>query len=482
MQHQDGLPEPQRSFAFATVGLALFIAVLDGQIANIALPPITQAFAIRPVDAIWIVNGYQLAVTMVLLPLASLGEIVGYRRIYLGGLALFTAASLACAFSDTLPVLIAARAVQGLGAAGIMSINIALVRFIFPRAILGRAVGYTALIVGVSAAAGPTLAGLILAVSSWQGLFLINVPVGIVALLVGWRTLPVTPLSARPFDYPSAVLSAATFGLMILGVDSLGHSEALPLALGEMAASLVVGFVFVRHQLRQSAPMLPVDLLARPIFALSAATSVCSFAAQAIAFVSLPFFLHDALGRSASETGLLMTPWPIATALAATVSGRLADRLQPGPLAAVGLAVLAVGLLLLTMLPDGASDAELIWRLAIAGLGFGIFQAPNNKAMIASAPRNRSGGASGVQSTARLVGQSLGVALLAVIFGLVPGDKIAVALGLATALAAAGIVPSALRRFEPDEDETASPAPAAAPDAAVAPAGAPAAELSRRVS
>ncbi|WP_082652360.1 MFS transporter [Aureimonas sp. AU12] len=459
MPPQDGLPQPQRSLAFATIALALFVAVLDGAIANIALPPITRELGIRPVDAIWVVNAYQLAVTMVLLPLASLGERIGYRRVYLGGLALFTLASLLCALSSSLPTLVAARTLQGLGAAGVMSINIALVRFIFPRAMLGRAVGNVAVIVGVSAAAGPSIAGLILSIAPWQALFLVNVPVGLLALFVGWRTLPATPLSVHPFDWRSALLSAATFGLVISGINGLGHSEGLGLALGQIVLGLAIGVVFVRSQLRLPAPMLPVDLLARPVFALSAVTSICSFAAQSIAFVSLPFLLHDTLGRSAAETGLLMTPWPIATAAAAFVSGRLADRMAPGRLAAVGLAVFAAGLVALVLMPDAPSDADLVWRLVLAGLGFGTFQSPNNKVLIASAPRERSGGASGIQSTARLVGQSLGVAFLAVIFGLVPTDGARIALVLATVLAAGGILPSALRRFEPDV----APGPAAAP-------------------
>ena len=450
MDVQDGLAQPQRGLAFATVAVVLFVAVLDGAIANIALPPITREFDIRPADAIWVVNAYQLAVIMVLLPFASLGDILGYRRVYLGGLALFTLASLLCALSHSLPMLIFARALQGLGAAGIMSINIALIRFIFPQAMLGRAVGNVAMVVGISAAAGPSIAGVILAFASWQALFMVNVPIGILALAVGLRTLPTTARSGHRFDVKSVVLSAATFGLVISGVNSLGHPEGLAMALGEIAAGLMIGVLFVRSQLKLQAPMLPVDLLSRPIFALSALTSVCSFSAQAIAFVCLPFYLHDALQRTASQTGLLMSPWPVATAVAAFISGRLADRLQPGKIAAVGLAIFAGGLLSLTLLPSLPSDGDLVWRLALAGFGFGIFQTPNNKVLIASAPRERSGGASGIQSTARLAGQSLGVALLAVIFGLLPAHQIEVALGLATLLAAAGILPSALRRFEPE--------------------------------
>ncbi|MCO6051956.1 MFS transporter [Mesorhizobium sp. RP14(2022)] len=459
MQVQDGLPQPQRILAFSTVGLAVMMAVLDGAIANIALPPITQELQIRAVDAIWIVNAYQLVVTMSLLPLASLGEVYGYRRVYLGGLALFTFASLLCALSTSLPILIAARALQGLGAAGIMSINIALVRFIFPHNLLGRAVGNVAMVVAVSSAIGPSVAALILSLAPWQGLFLVNVPIGLLALLVGLKTLPFTPTAPRRFDWQSALLSAATFGLTISGVNALGHKEGMVLAASEIVLGLVVGTYFVSRQLRIPAPILPVDLLRKPIFALSATTSVLSFSAQGMAFVCLPFFLHDTLGKTPAETGLLMTPWPIATALAAFVTGRLADRFEPGKLSALGLFLFALGLLSLALLPSNPSTADLVWRLALTGLGFGTFQTPNNKIIITSAPRERSGGASGIQSSARLVGQTMGVALLAVIFGLIPSNQIEIALGLATCLAAAGIVPSALRRFEP------TPGPRAAPRA-----------------
>jgi len=458
MQFDDGLPPRQRLLAFASVGLTTFVAVLDAAIANIALPPLTQAFGVEPAEAVWVVNAYQIAITMVLLPLASLGEIAGYRRVYVGGLALFTAASLLCALSPTLPILILARALQGLGAAGIMSINIALVRFIYPRAMLGRAVGNVAVIVAVASAAGPSIAGAILAVAPWQALFLVNVPIGIAAFLLGRKSLPPSPLADRRLDVGGVVLGAATFGLVISGVNSLGTSDSQTLAVTQICLGLVVGVVFVRQQLQLPVPMLPVDLLRRPVFALSAVTSVCAFGAQAVAVVSLPFYLHDTLGHSAAETGLLLTPLPLATALAAFISGRAADRVaQPGLLAAIGLAIFAAGLASLALLPAAPSDLDLMWRLVVTGLGFGLFQAPNNKVLIASAPRERSGGAGAIQSTGRLVGQSLGVAGLAVVFGLIPDQPVTVALGAATLLAALAILPSALRRFEREPAAGTSP-------------------------
>src|SRR3984957_7213462 len=178
----DGLPLPRRYWSIVTIALGLIMAVMDGAIANVALPTIAQDLHATSSFSIWIVNGYQLAVVITLLPLSSLGEIIGYRRIYMAGLALFTVASLLCALSHTLLLLTAARVVQGFGAAGIMSVNSALVRFTYPRALLGRGIGINALVVAISAAVGPTVAAAILAVRTWPYLFAVNIPIGIAAL------------------------------------------------------------------------------------------------------------------------------------------------------------------------------------------------------------------------------------------------------------------------------------------------------------
>ena len=446
----DGLPPRERLLAMAAVALAMTMAVLDGAIVNVALPVMAKDLAVPPSAAIFVVNGYQIAVTAALLPFASLGDILGYRRVYLAGLAVFVAASLACALSPNLDVLIAARIAQGLGAAGIMSVNIALVRFIYPHRMIGRGVGNVALVVAVASAAGPTVAAAILSVASWQWLFLVNLPVGLAALFVASRTLPATPRSRARFDARSALLNAVTFGLLIIGIDGLGDPAGRGLALAEIAGALVVGTVFVLYQLRLPVPLLPVDLLRIPAFALSMATSIASFAAQMIAYVALPFYLQDVLHLSETRTGFLMTPWPIAIAVMAPLSGRLSDRYPPGLLGGLGLAVMAGGLTGLALLPPEPTTIDLVWRLTLCGLGFGMFQSPNNRVIVTSAPRERSGGASGMQSTARLTGQSLGAAWVAVLFGLTHGagaDKaVALCLWSAVALSAFGAVASVLRR------------------------------------
>ncbi|GEP09205.1 MFS transporter [Methylobacterium gnaphalii] len=454
---QDGLPIRERLLALLAIALAMTLAVLDGAIVNVALPAMARDLAVRPDQAIFLVNGYQIAVTASLLPLAALGDGIGYRKIYLGGLSVFTLASAACAYAPSLDLLIVARIAQGLGAAGIMSVNIALVRFIYPARLIGRGVGNVALIVAVASAAGPTVAAAILSVATWHWLFLVNLPVGLAALLVGARTLPHTPASGRRLDLPSSVLNALTFGRVIIGVDGLGSAESRPLAFAELGGALVIGTVFVRRQLALPAPLLPVDLLRIPAFALSMASSICAFSSQMTAFVALPFYLQDVLHLSATQTGLLMTPWPIAVAAMAPFAGRLSDRYPPGLLGGIGLATMAAGLTGVVLLPADPSTLDIVWRLSLTGLGFGLFQSPNNRLIITSAPPERSGGASGMQSTARLTGQSLGAALVAVLFGLThadgaggsPARAVLFSLAAAIALALTGTVTSVLRKPRP---------------------------------
>jgi MFS transporter, DHA2 family, multidrug resistance protein len=419
-----------------TVGLAITVSVLDSSIANVALPTIAGDMSASPSTAIWIVNAYQLAIVMTLLPLATLGEIYEYRRVYRVGLAVFTVASLACALSHTIVELTLARVLQGLGGAGIMSVNAALIRFIYPRAQLGRAIGVNAVVVSIAAAVGPTIASLILSLASWPWLFAINVPIGIVALL-GIGKLPVTPRGKHRFDVVGAALNAATFVLVITAMDGIAHHQPAGSIAAQAMGAIALGSVLVWRETHRAWPLLPVDLMRVRIFSLSVATSVCSFIAQMMAYVTLPFFLQVRLGRSAVETGLLMTPWPLMTAVIAPIAGRLADRYAAGVLGGIGLALFGIGVALLAILPPNPTTIDIVWRVAVCGFGFGLFQSPNNRAIIAAAPRERTGAASGMLGTARLFGQTIGAASVAVLFGLSAGTAAPLAVAAGIALAAA---------------------------------------------
>jgi MFS transporter, DHA2 family, multidrug resistance protein len=415
----DGLPVPRRYWSIAATILGIMMSVLDSSIANIALPSIAHDFAATNAASIWVINAYQIAILAALLPLASLGEIVGYRRVFQSGLVVFTLASLGCALSHSLLSLSIARVIQGFGAAGIMSTNAAMVRFTYPQKMLGRAIGINAFAVATSAAIGPTVASAVLAVAPWPWLFGINGPIGLITVLIAVRSQPESPKVDRPLNYVGAALNAGTFILLASGLQALAHDSAEPLALIQLAGGALLGWILVRHELDRPAPLIPFDLLRIRLFSLSVATSVASFLAQMAGLVALPFEIQR-LGRSAVETGLLMTPWPVAVAIAAPIAGRLADRYPAGILGSLGMICMSVGLALLASFPEGGSTAEFIWRMALCGLGFGFFQAPNNRTLLSAAPRARSGAAGGMLASARLLGQTLGAAGVAILFRAYP--------------------------------------------------------------
>lgn len=441
----DGLPPELRRWAVAAIFTALAMASLDTAIANIALPAIAADLNVSPADVVWVVNIYQIAVVASLLPLGALGEIVGHQRIYLGGLLLFTLASLGCALAWSLPSLTVARALQGLGASGLMAVNAALVRFVYPTHMLGRGFGHNALVVGTAFTFGPTIASAILAFGTWPWLFAVNIPFGVIALLIGLKTLPNTPRAKHAFDFTSAALTASCLGLFIVGIGGAAH-QVSPAVVGVMlGAALLIGWFMIRRDADHPAPMLPIDLFRRPMFALSAATSVCSFAVQGLAFVSLPFYFEDVLHRTQLETGFFLTPWPLVVAIMAPIGGRLSDRYPVGILGGLGLVLLGIGMALLAMLPPNPGTVDIVWRMVVCGIGFGFFQTPNLRALMASAPSHRSGSASSIVATSRLTGQTLGAALAALCFALAGHDGATLALALGAGFAALGSVMSFLR-------------------------------------
>jgi MFS transporter, DHA2 family, multidrug resistance protein len=431
---EDGLPIPRRYWSVIGIWLALTMAVLDGAIANVALPVIARELGASPAASVWVINAYQLTITILLLPLAALGDRIGYKCIYIPGLALFTIGSVGCAAGGTLTLLIVARVFQGIGAACIMSMNAALVRATYPARMLGRGMGYNAMVISVAAAIGPTLAALILSVASWPWLFLINLPIGIAALVVGRSSLPDPQGHGHPFDWASAVLSAVMMGCIVFGAEMFAR-EGAGFGIGLIVAGLAAGGALVWRERGEANPLIPLDLLRIPVFSLSIGTSIVSFAAQMLAYVAIPFLFQSVLGRSVFATGLLMTPWPIAVGIAAPFAGRLADRFNAGLLGGIGLAIFAAGLFFLSRLGASPDDFSIAWRMALCGFGFGIFQSPNNRTIVSAAPKPRSGAAGGMLATARLLGQTAGAVAVGVGFHLA-GVRITPTLMFAASVAA----------------------------------------------
>jgi len=438
----------------AVILTGLGMSVLDVSMVNIALPTIAEAFRVDAARSVWVVNAYQLAVVSLLLPFAALGDRFGYRRVYLGGLALFALASAGCMLAGSLPALAAARAIQGIGAAAVMSVNSAMVRLVYPSDRLARGLALNSMVVAAATAAGPSVGAAILSLASWPFLFALNVPIGLLLLPLGWRALPRNPTHTvaqsriGPLD---VLLNAAMFSLLFIGVDTLAAGWRPSATTGSAAtgiacivAAFAVGTVYLRRERGKSTPLFPVDLLRNRLLALSLCTSVSAFAAQTLATIALPFLMLGSWGLAPAQAGLALTAWPLGLIAAAPFVARLVGRVPGGLLGGIGMGVMATGLLLMALLPQQPELTGVAWRLALCGIGFGLFQSPNNHIIVTSAPLGRSGAASGMLGTARLAGQSTGAVGVAAIFGIVavadgtaPTAAIAIAAGVA--LAAAGV-------------------------------------------
>ena len=438
-----GLQGPRRKAAIAAVLAAMVLAVLDAAIANVALPTMAQSLHVTPGMAVWIITAYQTALVMGLLPCAALGESLGYRRVFTMGVALFTAASALCALAPSLPWLVAARFLQGLGGAAIMALGIALLRMVVPQRELGAAIGWNALAVALSSAAGPTIGAVLLSAASWPWLFALNLPLGALVLLA-CRALPDLAGTARPLDRFSVALNAAVFASLVVGAEVFVERPVLAASL--LAAAAVSLAALIRREMPRAAPLVPLDLLRAASFRISVMASVCCFAGATMGLLALPFYLQHSLGQYTLMTGLYMTPWPLTVAVAAPLSGRLSNRVPTAWLCAAGGTCLALGLAAASLWPLHGSAWPLVPLTMLCGLGFGLFQVPNNRNMFLSAPPERAGAAGGMQGTARLAGQTAGGVVMSLLFALVSAESAPrVGLGIGAVLTLVAGLVSVLR-------------------------------------
>ncbi|NAW32982.1 MFS transporter [Halomonas alimentaria] len=408
----DGLPGPERRLAVLALILGTLMAVVDTTMVNIALPSIARSLEVSASRVVWVTNLFQVSCAAFLLVFAALSELLSRRRLYVAGVAVFALAALGSALSTSLESLLLFRALQGLGAAATLSIGPSIYRQIFPTRLLGSALGLSAMVVAGGYAAGPAIGGLLLSVADWPWLFALHLPLGGVAVVLAWRALPRE--SARPggFDWQGALLSVAMLGGFFVAMDGLGHGMPVWALVAWLGSSLVAALLFLRRQRRATHPLLPLAIFAERRFSLALAAQGSAFVGQGLAFVALSFLFQQQMGFSPLETAWLFTPWPLAIMLVGPLAGRLADRMNPTLLASLGLTLLMVGLAALARLDAEAGVVEVLWRMALCGLGFGLFQPPNNRELIGSVPAARSANASGAMSTSRTVGQSLGVALV----------------------------------------------------------------------
>ncbi len=412
-----GLPTPRRYGAIAAVSFGSALIVIDGAIATVALPTIARDLHVEPSAAVTVVTVYQLALVMMLLPFSALGERVGLRKLYQIGQLVFTVATILCFFAKSLPFLLIVRAVQAGGAAAALSVSSALIRQVYPSNHLGRGLGFNSVVVSSSAALAPALGGLVLALGPWPWVFASAVPFAIVSLLLG-RSLPDTPGRVEPYDVLGAVLCAAMFGLVIGGLESGVHGDSPVVSAAIVLTGALIGVIFVRREWGEAKPILPVDLLMRPVLGLSVLGAFTAFTASMTLLLSLPFRLQTGYGFSPAEVGAVIVPWPLTTMVVAPTAGILSDRYPAGLLGGIGMTLSIAGLIAMAFLPVHPGWFDLAWRMSLTGGGFGLYLAPNARLIVGSAPSHRAAAAGGLVSTTRMVGQTTGATLAAALLAL----------------------------------------------------------------
>lgn len=414
------VPKSQYLTAVGAVLAAMVLVVLNTAIANIALPTIAQSLKVTPAMSIWIVTANQAALLMALLPCATLGESLGYRRVFRYGVALFSSATLMCVLAPSLPWLIVARLLQGFGGAAVMALGIALLRHVVPSQQLGAAIGWNALAVALSSAAGPAIGAAILTVADWPWIFAVLLPLSSWVMLAA-RALPAVDGTSRSTDPLSMALNAGAFASLVIAAGFLTDRPLLATML--LAISAIQLTLLVKRERPKVAPLIPLDLLGARSFCLSVIASVLCFAGQTAALVALPFYLQHGLGLTVMNTGLYMLPWPLTVALVAPLAGRLANRWSTAWLCSAGGISLSAGLGGAAIWPLQGNLVMLVPLTMLCGFGFGLFNVANNRNMFLSAPMSRSGAAGGIQGTARLLGQTAGAVMMTLLFNRFSADS-----------------------------------------------------------
>jgi EmrB/QacA subfamily drug resistance transporter len=402
------------------VAVGVFMTTLDSSIVNISLPKISAAFHVPLNGAVeWVIIAYLVVIASSLLTFGRLTDMLGRKALWTLGLVIFTSSSALCGAAPTLPFLIIFRALQGLGGAMTMAISPAMIMRAFPATERGRALGLNALVVAAGTSAGPILGGVITQALTWRWIFYINVPIGILGIIATLRLLTerLRLRGGQRFDPIGAVLLAASIICLMVGLSfgqELGwHSGTI---MGLFAAGAVLFALLLLIERHMAQPIMDLALFRNRLFTAAISSSFLSFLALFAVTFLLPFYLEQLRLFPAGEAGLLLTPVPLTISMIAPWSGFLADRFGSQVLSSLGLAIATLGLWFLSNLTPQASIFAIVWPLAVTGLGQGLFQAPNNSAILGTVPRHRLGIASGFLAIVRVVGQGLSVAVAGAIF------------------------------------------------------------------
>jgi EmrB/QacA subfamily drug resistance transporter len=400
---------------FSAVAVGTLMATLDGSIVNVALPTLRRELGASFAGVEWVVAGYLLVISALLLSAGRLGDILGHRRVYTGGLLLFTFGSGLCGAAHALGPLVASRALQGLGASAMMAMGPAIVTAIFPPERRGRALGAITSVVAIGLTLGPPLGGFIVQRLSWRWIFLPNLPIGVAGAIWASRVLPgARPQRPARLDRLGALLLAVAFGAGVGAIQSSSEGGARSAALA--AVALGAGALLLRHARRAPAPIVDLRLFASRVFTAGLLAGLLSYAALFASTFLTPFFLAHVKELSPGRLGAMLTAVPLALSVSSPAAGWLSDRFGPRLLCPIGMAVLATGLGTLALAGPGDGLPSIAARLAALGIGMGLFQPPNNSSVMGALPRERLGSGGGMLATVRNVGMVIGIAISGALF------------------------------------------------------------------
>ncbi|MFI0407862.1 MFS transporter [Actinomadura sp. 3N508] len=408
-------PRDRSGPVLATVSVAFFMTMLDTTIANIALPDVQQRLDASLSQALWVVNSYTLVFAVLLLPFGRLGDRYTPRTVFLAGLAMFTLASALCGLAQDPAQLIAARALQGAGAAVLMPQTLTLITTTFPPERRGFAFGVWSGVAGLATIAGPTAGGLLVDALTWRSIFLANIPLGLIALAAGYALIPErAPRRERAtgIDLVGMLLSAGGLSLTVFALlEGQRHDWQAPtVALGLL---LLAGFLLHQRAKQAGTPLLPFELFGRQNFALMNAVLMAALFATVALLLTYTLYLQSARDLTPAEAGLILAPPAVATLLISPVTGRLADRVDPRLVFPPGLALFATGFVLLLAASGQHTDVlALLPGMIVCGVGAGMVFAPANALAMRDVPPAMAGAASGVISTLRQVGTLLGAVVV----------------------------------------------------------------------
>ncbi|WP_333858552.1 MFS transporter [Denitromonas sp.] len=405
--------------AMASLSLAMLLSSLGTSIANVALPTLAQSFDATFQSVQWVVLAYLLAITCTIVGVGRLGDVIGRRRLMLAGIGVFTLASVLCSVAPSLAWLIAARALQGLGAAIMMALTMALVGEAIPKERTGRAMGLLGTLSAVGTALGPTLGGLLIAAGGWQAVFLVNVPLGVVSFLLARRSLPADArpaASARPpFDTPGVVVLALTLAAYALAM-TLGKGQFGPLNGVLLLAAMAGAGLFVRLESRVQAPLIRLAMFRQRVLSAGFVMSALVTTVVMATLVVGPFYLASAFALDAARVGLVMSCGPLVAALSGVPAGRLVDRLGAQRMTLAGLCMMAVGAFVLPVLSSRLAVPGYVGALAVITSGFALFQAANNTAVMTASSADQRGLVSGLLNLSRNLGLITGASFMGAVF------------------------------------------------------------------